>query len=199
MARFSWTLENRRTLPAKIATILVPVDFSAASSAAMHHAVEVARAHQAAIDVVHVWDVPNYTGAAMVAAAREPEAPDTSATEEGDGDASGDALGPSPTFAQYMQERATRELEAFLSQWTAEPLDIRGRVLDGEPGPVIAALTRDESFDLCVIGEHDRGVREVILGSVCDRVLRDAACPVVTVRAREDGASPPDVDEARST
>lgn len=192
MARFSWTLENRRTLPARITTILVPVDFSAASTAAMFHAVEVARAHQAAIDVVHVWDVPNYTGAAMVASSLEP--PPEADEPEGDG------LGPSPTFAQYMQERATRELEAFLAQWTSEPLDIRGRVLDGEPGVVIAALTRDESFDLCVIGEHDRGVREVILGSVGDRVLREAACPVVTVRARddEDGA-PTDVDEASTT
>lgn len=179
MARFSWTLENRRSLPERIANILVPVDFSAASSAAMHHAVEVARAHRAAIDVVHVWDAPNYTASALVPDARE-----------GDG-----ATGQSPTFAQYMHERATTELEAFLAQWTVDGLDVRGRVLNGEPAVVLAALTREENFDLCVIGEHDKGVREVILGSVCDRVLREAACPVVTVRVGDEGG-PEGADES---
>jgi nucleotide-binding universal stress UspA family protein len=171
MARFSWTLENRRELPDRIEYILVPVDFSAASTAAMHHAVEIAKMRRAAIDVVHVWDVPTYTGAALVFEANE-----------------GGRSSASPTFAQYMHDRATAELDAFLAQWDDAGLDIRGRVLDGEPGTVIARLTRDENFDLCVIGERDRGVREAILGSVAERVLADSACPVVTVRPRPESS-----------
>ncbi len=173
MARTAWTLENRTQLPARIATILVPVDFSAASRAAMDHAVELARAHEAAIDVVHVWDVPSYSGAALVFEANE-----------------GGRTSASPTFAQYMHDRATSELEAFLASWGEAGLDIRGRVLDGEPARVLVALIRDEHFDLCVIGERDKGAREIILGSVADAVLREADCPVVTVRAVPEPRAP---------
>jgi nucleotide-binding universal stress UspA family protein len=182
MPRTAWTLENRTQLPASIATILVPVDFTAASRAAMDHAVEIARAHRAAIDVVHVWDVPSYSGAALVFEANE-----------------GGRTSASPTFAQYMHDRATSELESFLASWSAEPLDIRGRVLDGEPARVLVALIRDEQFDLCVIGERDKGAREIILGSVADAVMREADCPVVTVRAVVEPREPaPEVEAPRA-
>lgn len=183
MQRTAWTLENRSQLPASITTILVPVDFSAASRAAMDHAVVIARAHGAAIDVVHVWDVPSFTGAALVFEANE-----------------GGPSSASPTFAQYMHDRATSELEAFVASWD-ETIDIRGRVLDGEPARVLVGLIRDEQFDLCVIGERDKGAREILLGSVADAVVREADCPVVTVRAvlepREAAVPPEEAPRAR--
>ncbi len=164
MARSTWTLENRPQMPARVSTILVPVDFSTASRAAMEQAAEIARAQGASIDVVHVWDVPSYTGAALVFEAGE-----------------GGRTSASPTFAQYMHERATSQLEAFLEPWNDSGLDVTGRVLDGEPARVLLGLIQDEHFDLCVVGEREKGAREVILGSVTDALIRDAACPVVAV------------------
>jgi nucleotide-binding universal stress UspA family protein len=184
MPRTAWTLENRSQLPASITTILVPVDFTAASTAAMGHAVAIARAHGAAIDAVHVYDVPSYTGAALVFEANE-----------------GGRSSASPTFAQFTHDRATSQLESFLASWNDETIDIRGRVLDGEPARVLVALIRDEHFDLCVIGERDKSAREILLGSVADAVLREADCPVVTVRPvpepREPAVTPEDAPRAR--
>ena len=52
------------------------------------------------------------------------------------------------------------------------------------PVEEVVALATDELADLVVIGSHGRGgVGRVLLGSVADRVIRLAPCPVLTVRA----------------
>jgi nucleotide-binding universal stress UspA family protein len=53
----------------------------------------------------------------------------------------------------------------------------------GVPHQEIVALARDERADLIVIGTHGRGgINRALLGSVADRVVRLAPCPVLTVR-----------------
>ena len=60
----------------------------------------------------------------------------------------------------------------------------RGRALrTGVPHEEIVALAQDERADLIVIGTHGRGgINRALLGSVADRVVRLAPCPVLTVR-----------------
>ena len=54
---------------------------------------------------------------------------------------------------------------------------------DGIPYHEIVALAQDKRADLIVIGTHGRGgVNRALLGSVADRVVRLASCPVLTVR-----------------
>lgn len=65
------------------------------------------------------------------------------------------------------------------------------RMLSGTPAHEITRLAKDEDVDLIVIGTHGRtGLTRVVLGSVAEKVVRKAHCPVLTIRqpttARED-------------
>jgi nucleotide-binding universal stress UspA family protein len=82
---------------------------------------------------------------------------------------------------------ARRWAEDALEQWAvkarAAGLEVRVALRTGVPYREIAALAADERADLVVIGSHGRGgLGRALLGSVADRVVRLAPCPVLTVR-----------------
>jgi nucleotide-binding universal stress UspA family protein len=56
----------------------------------------------------------------------------------------------------------------------------------GWPGAeILAALDRDTSIDLVVVGSHGRtGIKRALLGSVSEKVVRHARCPVLVARKR---------------
>ncbi|MEW6387282.1 MAG: universal stress protein [Thermodesulfobacteriota bacterium] len=57
------------------------------------------------------------------------------------------------------------------------------RVEMGDPSTKILEVAEKEGFDLIIMGSHGRrGIERTIFGSVCARVLRDAPCPVLTIR-----------------
>jgi nucleotide-binding universal stress UspA family protein len=77
--------------------------------------------------------------------------------------------------------------EAALEEWVAkaraEGLSARAALRTGVAYQEIVALAVDERADLIVIGTHGRGgIDRALLGSVADRVVRLARCPVLTVR-----------------
>lgn len=79
------------------------------------------------------------------------------------------------------------EIGETLEQWAAKArqrgLKARTVVRTGTPHQEIVALATDERADLVVIGTHGRGgLNRALLGSVADRVVRLAPCPVLTVR-----------------
>lgn len=95
-----------------------------------------------------------------------------------------DLLAPSEAGAQYA-----RELEEVLVAWGEEAAARSGgavqtRVLVGaDAAEEIVRFARENGFDLLVIGTHGRtGLRRLVLGSVAERVVREAACPVLVVR-----------------
>jgi nucleotide-binding universal stress UspA family protein len=54
------------------------------------------------------------------------------------------------------------------------------------PGREIAAFAKEGGHDLVVMGTHGRtGLRHLVIGSVAERVVREAHCPVLVVRPRE--------------
>ena len=62
------------------------------------------------------------------------------------------------------------------------------QVAQGDPGATICAVAANESFDLIVVGSHGSGViRRMFLGSVSHHVLHHAPCPVLVVRAANEG------------
>ena len=64
----------------------------------------------------------------------------------------------------------------------------------------IVEYARSESIDLIVMGTHGRGaLRHLLMGSVAERVVRWAPCPVLTVRAHERDFVQPDALEPRPT
>jgi nucleotide-binding universal stress UspA family protein len=85
--------------------------------------------------------------------------------------------------------RSAEELEALGSQLTAEGLDheVRQLVRGLEPAEDLIAVAEEVSADVIVIGLRRRSpVGKLILGSNAQRVLLDAPCPVLAVKASED-------------
>jgi nucleotide-binding universal stress UspA family protein len=74
-------------------------------------------------------------------------------------------------------------LEEWVAKARAEGLSARAALRTGVVYQEIVALAVDERADLVVIGTHGRGgIDRALLGSVADRVVRLARCPVLTVR-----------------
>jgi nucleotide-binding universal stress UspA family protein len=100
-----------------------------------------------------------------------------------------------PQLYQELVTGAQREAEASLAAMVASttgaPFKVRSRVVEGSPAARIVGVAAEEAADLVVVGTHGRtGLDRVLLGSVADRVLRTATCPVLTVRAQPAGTTP---------
>jgi nucleotide-binding universal stress UspA family protein len=100
----------------------------------------------------------------------------------------------SAEYEQYSPEQRTRlvtELEQGLAAakqraHTAGAMDVHTQLLEGNPPVAIAEFAASGHFDLIVMGTHGRrGVQHALLGSVAERVVRLAPCPVLTVRPPE--------------
>jgi universal stress protein A len=89
--------------------------------------------------------------------------------------------------ARRVYEAARKWAEESLEQWAGtargKGLNVRWVLRTGVPYREIVALATDERADLVLIGTHGRGgIDRALLGSVADRVVRLAPCPVLTVR-----------------
>jgi nucleotide-binding universal stress UspA family protein len=102
----------------------------------------------------------------------------------------GTVWGESPFNADRMRElfgdvdrRAERELDEWAAEARAAWLPVAVRIREGSAHEEIVELARDRAADLIVIGTHGRGgAKRALLGSVADKVVRLAPCPVLTVR-----------------
>ncbi|MBA3538829.1 MAG: universal stress protein [Deltaproteobacteria bacterium] len=96
-----------------------------------------------------------------------------------------------PAFLESLQERSTRPLECFAAQVRSRIAVVTTRVAFGSPCErTLAAVERDPSIDLVVLGSQGRTVRRsrAPLGSVAERVVRHSPCPVLVVRPVERGS-----------
>ena len=150
-----------------IKRILVPVDFSAASRAALWRATELATALGATVDLLHVVDVPKPQRMAAEFYVRVP--------------------------LEYLKD-VKSQTEDHLRDWLATanvPSSAPREIAEGKPYVEIVKYARDRGIDLIVMGTHGRGgMSHLLLGSVADKVVRTAPCPVMTVRAEGASASP---------
>jgi nucleotide-binding universal stress UspA family protein len=91
---------------------------------------------------------------------------------------------------EIAERQAQEHFRTLLDGARSSGVAARVRLETGTPAPRIAEVAREEAADLVVMGTHGRtGLGRVLLGSVADRVVRLAPCPVVTVPA-EMGAPP---------
>ncbi len=145
--------------PPPIRRILAPVDFSARSEHALRHARALADLYDARVDLLHV-----------VAATLAPE-----------------AYGLGLVWDEAIPEVLVRSREA-LAEVAARLLgDARTGALTvevGSPADVVLSATEAEPIDLVVMATHGlTGFRRFALGSVTERVVQHAACPVFTVKS----------------
>ena len=145
----------------KLNTILVPSDFSDCSDAAVLYGLELARRFDARVHLLHVIQDP----------AAQPWA------------AEGLAI---PLFAavEQWQKEAKERLQASVPKADAGRVTVAVAV--AMPHPEILRYAAANEIDLIVMGTHGRaGVSHMLLGSIAERVVRRAPCPVLTVRHPE--------------
>lgn len=98
----------------------------------------------------------------------------------------------STSLHEFVETRTRRALDQLVEtlQHAGVTL-VRHRLESGEPGSVIVRIATENQFDLIVMGTHGRkGFERLLMGSVAERVVRQAVCPVLTVRGDEGDALP---------
>jgi nucleotide-binding universal stress UspA family protein len=147
--------------------ILVPTDFSAASAAAVQYGVALARAFKAKLHLLHVE--PRHDLEIMV----EREL----VVEKALSTAAGTTVPQNPArelLAKILTEDEEHELRAEYV------------LRAGGPYVEIVRYAKERNIDLIVMGAHGRGVvAHMLMGSVAEKMVRQAPCPVLTVRHPE--------------
>ena len=138
--------------------ILVPHDFSDTSEAAVRYATALAHNFGAKLYLLHVSDKAKFEMAT--------EFP----------------LGLDGTLEDAVRERMLRILSPREQMEFKPTFEFRS----GVPAAEIIRYAKAEEIDLIVMGTHGRGlVAHMVLGSVAEKVVRTAPCPVMTVRNPE--------------
>jgi nucleotide-binding universal stress UspA family protein len=153
----------------EIRRILCPVDLSDVSRQAIDHAVLLARWYKAGITALHVYNP-------IVI-------PSTDFTVVG--------VGSAPVLTEDDIQDVRKLVRGCLDSASARDVDVL--VESGRPATQILACARSLPADLMVIGTHGAGgFQHLVLGSVTEKVLRQATCPVLTVppHARATSALP---------
>jgi nucleotide-binding universal stress UspA family protein len=139
--------------------IVVPTDFSSCAEEAWALAQRLARASDPELVLVHV----------LVEAPLYDETPFN--------------MGHVRTVYEGGRRWAEENLDRWVSKAKIEGLNVRAVLRTGAAYREIVDLAMDERADLIVIGTHGRGgIDRSLLGSVSDRVIRAAPCPVLSVR-----------------
>jgi len=99
---------------------------------------------------------------------------------------------PDYQTAERVQEQVTeRVTAAFAGRTTEHEVQFFVHARLGKPGDEILALASEVGADLIFIGSHGKtGIQRLLLGSVSERIVREAQCPVMIARAK----TYPDVD-----
>ena len=142
--------------------ILVPTDFSESSDAALTYAKALAERFGAVLHLVHVFDDPIMAG----------------------GFGAEGYLAEAPDLAETMRHEAEERLAVRLTESERSRLRATSAMLSGPTAHTIVDTARDRGFDLIVMGTHGRtGLAHALMGSVAERVVRTAPCPVLTVHS----------------
>lgn len=140
-------------------TILCPLDFSEFSRRALEYAQSLAFHYQAHLHVMHCVSP-------LVTAFPSMDFPP--ALED---------------VRRQIFDRSSEELVRLLKDRKLPSVEIQASTLEGDPYLAILAQAADLQANLIVMGTHGRkGLDHFILGSVCEKVLRKAPCPVLVVR-----------------
>jgi nucleotide-binding universal stress UspA family protein len=138
--------------------ILVPIDFSPYAEHALDYAIALAQRLQARVTLVHVFQLPPVVHV------------------EG-------KRWPSSTLIDDLEADVRRDLEADRARITAAGLEGECVMVQGIPFQEILDTAKARHVDLIVMGTHGRtGLSHVLLGSVAERVVRLAPCPVLVAR-----------------
>ena len=145
-----------------LSKILYPTDFSEYSLAALPYAIGLVQQNNAELYCLHVVEMPHeeyLTGDYMVPL-NVPHVPE-----------------------DKIIRTARSRLEKFVKENLSDLNKVTPRVLVGTPFVEIIRYAREQSIDLIVMGTHGHSaLAAMLLGTVAEKVVRKAPCPVLTVR-----------------
>jgi nucleotide-binding universal stress UspA family protein len=148
--------------------ILCPIDFSDFSRHALTHAVQLARWFEATLSVLYVYPLPAAPPSVVFGGLPGPIPPGLPV--------------PSGPLLAEMHDDALARLSAFVSGIDTTGFTLKMDAHAGTPATGILQEAERLRADLLVIGTHGHsGFERWMLGSVTEKVLRKAACPVLTV------------------
>jgi nucleotide-binding universal stress UspA family protein len=146
-------------------TILVATDFSDASAAATAYAISLARALNAHLYILHV--VPEEDVRVITAIRAYLQSEVTPAT-----------------LVDTFYTEAAKRLASLVEEAHATALVHERLIVTGDPAAAIITVAAAKQVQLIILGTHGRrGVTRFLLGSVAERVLREAPCAVLVVPA----------------
>ena len=138
-----------------IKNILMPTDLSDYAGYALDYAREFASTYGADLHLLHVLDLHWLGSGAVIANA----------------------------LPQYQQDKQD-QLNAMKSE--IEGIDVKATVATGVPHVAIVRYAREHDIDLLVLATHGRtGISHALIGSVAEKVVQMAPCPVLTVKHPE--------------
>lgn len=141
--------------------ILVAHDFSNMADYALSYALVLAEKFDARVTVVHVYEVPTYGYP--------------------------DAFITSSEWAAGIERAAADSLEEVRARARCAKVDVGVLLRRGTPWAEVTAAAAERKADLIVTGTHGhRGVARALLGSVAEKIVRTAPCPVLTVHLPGD-------------
>ena len=152
----------------EIRRILCPTDFSDFSRRALDYAVAIAGWYESTITVLHVFSTAPVAASAPGASDHEPI-----------------------VLTRADRDQMLVEMQRFIEVKPAEGIPVEAMIREGSAASEILNQAIALNADLLVIGTHGRsGFERLLLGSVTEKVLRKAACPVLSVPPRLPDAVP---------
>src|ERR1035441_6164173 len=143
-----------------IKLILCPVDFSEFSVSAYRYAQSLAGHYRSKVVVQHIVELWRYPSLGFAASASLYD-----------------------QFCQAVAESGRERLQEFVQNYTHDGLQPELVVHQGMAPDSILSCAQEQKADGIVMGTHgQRGYDRLMLGSVTDRVMRRASCPVLAVR-----------------
>jgi nucleotide-binding universal stress UspA family protein len=140
-----------------IRKILVPTDFSGHAETAADFAVGLAQKFASEVYFLHVYDIPTYV------------LPDG-------------AIVPAPDVVANVISDAEQQIERLVQKYKDTGVKAVAELRQGVPLSNIVKMARELAVDLIVMGTHGRtGIEHFLIGSVAEKVVRKAPCPVLTV------------------
>jgi nucleotide-binding universal stress UspA family protein len=152
----------RGELMIAIQNVMVATDFGEAANAALRYGRALAGRFGATLHVVHIVE-PSFAGFGVETYV--PLLPDVDGA---------------------LEESARRRLNSLIESAGNGPRTLATALPSSVPPVAIIDYARDHDIDLIVMGTHGRGgLAHLVMGSVAERVVREAPCPVLTMKQSE--------------
>ena len=157
----------------EIKKILLPIDFSDASTTLLQYGVYLAEKYDARIYIVFVAEDPiTYAGLSY------PNYSELPLTDI-----------PFNQLEKDLTSYARERMEKFLEKnMTSKRVAYQSTILFGHVAEEIIDYANKETIDLIILGTHGfKGLNRMLLGSVAEKVVKLAPCPVMTINAYREG------------